>query len=83
MKYPFRFTKSYIADINEIMSAEVINSKSTTIMLTFKTGDNDVIECDSAYNCMKTFERFCDMCDCIAASDIQGKIQMPNDKGED
>lgn len=83
MKYPFRFTKLYIADINEIVSAELVNSKGSTIMLTFKTGDNDVIECDSAHNCIETFERFCDMCDRIAASDMQGRIQMPDDKGED
>ena len=36
MRYPFRFTKSYIADINEIVGAELVNSEGTTIMLTFK-----------------------------------------------
>lgn len=80
MKYPFRFTKSYIADINEIVSAELVNSKGSTIMITFKTGDSDVIECDSVHNCKETFEEFCKICTMIATSNIQGKIQMPDDK---
>jgi hypothetical protein len=77
MKYPFRFTKSYMADINEIISVKVTNSKSTTIMLTFKTGNSEVIECDSVDNCIEIFERFCDLCNRIVEDRIRGRIKMP------
>lgn len=79
MKYPFRFTKSYIADINEIVSAELNNITNTSIFLTFKTGDSEVVECDSVYDCIEVFERFCGLCNRIAESKIQGRIKMPDD----
>lgn len=79
MKYPFRFTKSYIADINEIVSARLVNSENSTIILTFKTGDSEVAECDSAHDCIKVFERFCGLCNRIAEDRIQGRIKMPDD----
>lgn len=77
MKYPFRFTKLYIADMSEIVSAEVTNSKGTTIMLTFKTGDSKVIECNSVDDCIKIFERFCNLSNRIAEDRIRGRIEMP------
>ena len=86
MKYPFRFTKSYIADINEIVNARLVNSEGSAIILTFKTGDSEAVECVSLYDCKKVFERFCDLCNRIAEGKIQGKIKMPDDinwiKGE-
>jgi HSP90 family molecular chaperone len=73
-------TKSYIADINEIMGAELVNNEGTTIMLTFKTGDNEVVECDSVHNCIETFERFCDVCGQIATNIRQGELKMKKAK---
>jgi hypothetical protein len=74
MRYPFRFTKLYIADINEIVSAELVNSEGSTIMLTFKTGDSEVVECDSVHNCKEIFEEFCKACRLIVRNRMQGEI---------
>lgn len=74
MKYPFRFTKSYIADINEIVSAELVDNEETTIILTFKTGDSEVVEFDSVHNCIETFEQFCDACGQISSNIRQGEL---------
>lgn len=79
MKYPFRFTKSYIADINEIVSAELNNITNTSILLTFKIGGSEVVECDSVHDCIEVFERFCGLCNGIAESKIQGRIKIPDD----
>lgn len=48
-------------------------------MLTFKTGDSEVVECDSVRDCIKAFERFCGLCNKIAEGRIQGRIKMPDD----
>lgn len=66
MKYPFRFTKSYIADINEIVSAELNNITNNTIILTFKTGDTEVVACDSIKDRTEIFEEFCKVCAQVA-----------------
>lgn len=73
MKYPFRFTNTYIADIEEIVSAEV-TCNQTEIAILFKQGDMETIIFDTAEDCTQRFEDFCKACtDCALQQQLKGK----------
>lgn len=61
MKYPFRFTSTYIADLDQIVSAEVVCNQ-TEASLQYKNGDADTIDFDNKKQCLAVFERFCRTC---------------------
>lgn len=59
MKYPYRFTDKYMVDIEQIVSAEVLNSTGRSIILRLKTGDIDNVNFESSEECCQTFIDFC------------------------
>mgnify|MGYP007045701825 CR=1 FL=1 len=61
MKCPFRFTSTYIADLDQIMSAEV-TCNQTEIALLFKHDSMETVDFDSKKQCLATFEEFCKVC---------------------
>lgn len=61
MKCPFRFTSTYIADLDQIVSAEVVCNQ-TEVSLQYKNGDADTIDFDNKKQCLETFEEFCKVC---------------------
>ena len=62
MKYPFRFTDTYIADIAEIVSVEILNGTGMTLLITFKTADENTIGFDTVEDCAQRFDDFCRAC---------------------
>lgn len=73
MKCPFRFTSTYIADLDQIVSAEV-TCNQTKIALLFKQDIAETIDFDSKKQCLATFELFCSVCVAYA--------QLPQIKGQ-
>lgn len=61
MKCPFRFTETYIADLDQIISAEV-TCNQTEIALLFKHDSMETVDFDSKKQCLATFEKFCRAC---------------------
>lgn len=67
MKYPFRFTDTYIADLDQIISAEILNSTRMSIVLLLKTDYETTVDFDTVEDCTQKFEDFCKACaDCAA-----------------
>lgn len=72
MKYPFRFTDDYIADIDQIVSAELINDK-LAVLLEYKNNDGCVVDFSNKDQCQATFELFCKACtQCAMQRQIEG-----------
>ena len=61
MKYPFRFTVDYIADLEQVLNVKLIRDK-TTIVLSYINGDSDIINFDNNAQCIEVFELFCEAC---------------------
>lgn len=68
MKYPFRFTAGYIADLEQILYAELIRDEKT-IVLSYINGDSDTINFDDNAQCIAIFELFCEACTECTCSD--------------
>ena len=74
MKYSFRFTDTYIADLDQIISAEILNSTRMSIVLLLKTGYETTVDFDTVEDCTQRFEDFCRACtDCALQQQLKGK----------
>lgn len=72
MKYPFRFTDTYMADLDQIISAE-LTSDNSIIALEYKNGNSDVVDFRNKDQCLATFELFCEACmQCSRQQQIEG-----------
>lgn len=71
MKHPFRFTDTYIADLEQILNAKLIRDKRT-IVVSYINGDSDIINFDYNAQCIAVFERFCEAC---MACDEQRRVE--------
>ena len=61
MKYPFRFTDDYVADLEQVLYAKLIRDKMT-IVLSYINGDSGIINFDDKSQCISIFDLFCEAC---------------------
>lgn len=58
MKYPFKFTETFIADVTDINAVELIDD--TTLHIGFKiSGDIAKVKYDTPEHCKTIFDSFC------------------------
>lgn len=74
MKYPFRFTDAYIADLDQIVSAKILSNSKTSILIIFKTIEDAIVYFDTVEECTQKFEDFCRACaDCALQQQLKDK----------
>lgn len=74
MKYPFRFTDAYIADLDQIVSARILPNPETSILIIFKTIEDAIVCFDTVEECTQKFEDFSRACaDYALQQQLKGK----------
>ena len=58
MKYPFRFTDTFIVDIDRVLIAEILYSSETSIHIIFKNAEELIISFDTVEECTQKFDDF-------------------------
>lgn len=58
MKYPFRFTDTFIVDVDKVLIAKILYSSETSILITFKNAEELIISFDTVEECNQKFEDF-------------------------
>lgn len=74
MKYPFRFTDTCIIDVDKVLTAEILYSSETSILITFKNAEELIISFDTVEDFTQKFEDFCKACaDYTLQQQLKGK----------
>lgn len=74
MKYPFRFTDTCIIDVDKVLTAEILYSPETDILIMFQNAEELTISFDTVEECTQKFEDFSKACaDYALQQQLKGK----------